>query len=133
MNLKPTSSFREAVRAYYKLHRNEGHRTQQALRMAKHSARYGAAVDQYVRRYTNLQSRHHALMPNYAGDEQRYNLPGGLYAIVRIDTDYDRSPPWENCDGHGVVSDWEHHAKPMGAGYCAKTVVVGVTTTGKKP
>ena len=114
MNLKPTSSFREAVRAYYKHHRNEGHRAQQALRMAKHSARYGASVDQYVRLHTNLQRRHHALMPNCAGDEQRYELPGGLYAIVKIEYDTDCGPPWENSDGHGVVSDWEHRGEADG-------------------
>lgn len=114
MNLKPTSSFREAVRAYYKLHRSEGHRASQALRMAKHSARYGASVDQYVKLYTNLQHRHNALMPDYAGEEVRYELPGGLHAIVKIEYDSDYTPAWENSEGHGVVSDWEHRGEANG-------------------
>lgn len=114
MNLKSTSSFREAVRAYYKLHRSEGCRAQQALRIAKHSARYGSSVDQYVRLYTDLQRRHHALMPDYAGEEQRYELNNGFYAIVKIEYDDDYGPPWENCDGHGVISDWERRSNTNG-------------------
>ena len=103
-----TTAFRKSVRDYYKLERAEGHRASQALISAKHDARYGMTEDFYCRAITPIQRRKHRLMPNYAGDQVRYELPGGLYAIVKIEYDTDYNPPWENSDGHGVVSDWEH-------------------------
>lgn len=53
-------------------------------------------------------------MPDYAGDEVRYKLPGGLYAIVKIEYDTDYGPPWKNSASHGVVSDWEHQTEADG-------------------
>lgn len=103
-----TTSFRKSVRDYYKLERAEGQRASQALISAKHDARYGMTEDFHCRVTTPIQRRKHKLMPDYVGDHVRYKLPGGLYAIVKIEYDTDYSPPWENSDGHGVVSDWEH-------------------------
>lgn len=103
-----TTAFRKSVRDYYKLERAQGQRASQALLAAKHDARYGMTEDFYCRVITSVQRRKHALMPDYAGEEVRYELPGGLYAIVKIEYDMDYSPPWENNDGHGVVSDWEN-------------------------
>ena len=102
------TTFRKSVRDYYKLERAEGQRASQALISAKHDARYGMTEDFYCRVTTPIQRRKHKLLPDYAGDEVRYELPGGLYAIVKIEHDSDYSPPWGNSDGHGVVSDWEH-------------------------
>ena len=103
-----TTAFRKSVRDYYKLERAEGQRASQALISAKHDARYGMTEDFHCRVTTPIQRRKHKLMPDYAGDHVRYKLPGGLYAIVKIEYDTDYSPPWENSDGHGVVSNWEH-------------------------
>lgn len=109
-----TTAFRKSVRDYYKLERAEGQRASQALLAAKHDARYGMTEDFYCRITTPIQRRKHKLMPDYAGEEVRYELPGGLHAIVKIEYDTDYNPPWENCDGHGVVSDWEHCGEANG-------------------
>lgn len=103
-----TTTFRKSVRDYYKLERAQGHRTSQALIAAKHDARYGMVEDFYCRVITPIQRRKHKLLPDYAGDQVRYELPGGLYAIVKLEYDTDYNWPWKNSDGHGVVSDWEH-------------------------
>ena len=108
------TAFRKSVRDYYKLERAEGQRASQALISAKHDARYGMTEDFHCRVTTPIQRRKHKLMPDYAGEEVRYKLPGGLYAIVKIEYDTDYSPPWENSDGHGVVSDWEHRGEANG-------------------
>ena len=108
------TAFRKSVRDYYKLERAGGHRASQALISAKHDARYGMTEDFHCRVTTPIQRRKHKLMPDYAGEEVRYKLPGGLYAIVKIEYDTDYSPPWENSDGHGVVSDWEHRGEANG-------------------
>ncbi len=109
-----TTAFRKSVRDYYKLERAEGQRASQALLAAKHDARYGMTEDFYCRVTTPIQRRKHRLLPDYAGEEVRYELPGGLYAIVKIEYDTDYSPPWKNSDGHGVVSDWEHRGEADG-------------------
>ena len=109
-----TTAFRKSVRDYYKLERAGGHRASQALICAKHDARYGMVEDFYCRVITPIQRRKHKLMPDYAGNEQRYELPCGLHAIVKIEYDTDYGPPWENCDGHGVVSNWEHCGEANG-------------------
>lgn len=109
-----TTAFRKSVRDYYKLERAEGQPAFQALISAKHDARYGMVQDFYCRVTTPIQRRKHALVPDDAGEEVRYKLPGGLYAIVKIEYDTDYSPPWEDSDGHGVVSDWEHHGEANG-------------------
>lgn len=103
-----TTAFRKSVRDYYKLERAEGQPAFQALISAKHDARYGMIQGFYCRVITPIQRRKHRLLPDYAGEEVRYKLPGGLYAIVKIEYDTDYGPPWENSYGHGVVSDWEH-------------------------
>ena len=109
-----TTAFRKSVRDYYKLERAEGQRASQALLAAKHDARYGMVEDFYCRVITPIQRRKHRLMPNYAGEEVCYELPGGLHAIVKIEYDTDCGPPWKNSDGHGVVSDWEYRGEADG-------------------
>ena len=99
-----TTAFRKSVRDYYKLERAEGQRASQALISAKHDARYGMTEDFYCRVTTPIQRRKHKLMPDYAGDEVRYELPGGLHAIVKIEYDTDSSPPWKNSDGSTTES-----------------------------
>ena len=109
-----TTAFRKSVCDYYKLERAQGHRASQALVVAKHDARYGMVEDFYCRISTPIQRRKHKLLPDYAGDQVRYELPGGLHAIVKIEYDTGYTPPWENSDGHGVVSDWEHRGEANG-------------------
>ena len=109
-----TTAFRKSVRDYYKLERAQGHRASQALAVAKHDARYGMVEDFYCRVSTPIPRRKHRLLPDYAGDQVRYELPGGLHAVVKIEHDTDYTPPWENSDGHGVVSDWEHRGEADG-------------------
>ena len=109
-----TTAFRKSVCDYYKLERAQGHRASQALVAAKHDARYGMVEDFYCLVSTPIQRRKHKLLPDYAGDQVRYELPGGLCAIVKIEYDTDYSWPWKNGDGHGVVSDWEHQTEASG-------------------
>jgi hypothetical protein len=45
---------------------------------------------------------------------ERIELPHGLYAIVEIDNDCDYGLPWEENDGHGIVSEWTHRDKLSG-------------------
>lgn len=102
------TTYRDSVRKYYTLYRRDGHRASTALLYARHAARYGHIEDFYCRVTTSLQRKKRKLLPDYAGGDVIYALPGGLYAIVKLRSDEDGSVPWENSDMHGVVSDWEN-------------------------
>lgn len=41
-------------------------------------------------------------------------LPGGITAHVKTERDDDTGAPWENCDGHGPVSEWTTRDKAAG-------------------
>lgn len=47
-------------------------------------------------------------------DDDRVELPGGLYAKVKTDWDQTMGPPWEEHDGHGPVSEWTSRDKRPG-------------------
>lgn len=56
-------------------------------------------------------------VPNYGdyhGAGEIIKLPDGYTAIVRMDYDADFGAPWENCDGHGIVSEWTSRDKKPG-------------------
>jgi hypothetical protein len=38
----------------------------------------------------------------------------GMSFKVTLTNDYDMGPPWDVCDGHGPVSDWERRHKAAG-------------------
>jgi hypothetical protein len=104
--MKTTTTFRDSVVKCYKRLRALGYHASTALHIAKHEARYGHNEDFCTRTETCIQRRKHELLPSYG--EERYDLSNGMYAVVEVERDnvYDE-PPWEDCDGHGVVSDWE--------------------------
>lgn len=51
---------------------------------------------------------------DYFGEGESIELPDGYTARVRMNYDTDESAPWENYDGHGVVSEWTDRAKRSG-------------------
>lgn len=108
------TTFHDSVRKYYKLYRRDGYKANTALPYARHAARYGYVEDFDCRITTSLQRKKHKLLPDYAGGDVIYALPGGLYAVVKLRPDEDGSAPWENSDAHGVVSDWEHRGEANG-------------------
>jgi hypothetical protein len=99
------TTFRESVIERYKVNRSRGYSPKTALGIAKHEARYGFIDGFRTRIETRIQQRKQQLFQSY-GDE-RYDLNNGMYAVVELSTDAYPDPPWENSDGHGVVSDWE--------------------------
>ena len=47
-------------------------------------------------------------------DGDRVTLPDGWYVEFKSEYDQDARPPWEECDGHGPVSDWVQRNKRSG-------------------
>jgi hypothetical protein len=47
------------------------------------------------------------------GDWERFTVDGRDFAR-RTEDDFDYGAPWEECDGHGPVSDWTTRAKAPG-------------------
>ena len=47
-------------------------------------------------------------------DGDRVTLPDGWYVEFKSEYDQDASPPWEECDVHGPVSDWVRRDKRSG-------------------
>lgn len=43
-----------------------------------------------------------------------YELENGLTLIVKTEHDPDASAPWEECDGHGPVTEWTRREKKPG-------------------
>lgn len=101
-----TTAFRDSVLKYYKQRRALGYSPKAALGVAKHDARYGFTQDLDTKIETQIQRRKHRLLPSYGSET--YDLPGGMYAVIEVERDDYQEPPWEESDGHGVVSDWEH-------------------------
>lgn len=49
------------------------------------------------------------LVPRYMaadGLPEGFNLPSGLLVSVALKYDADHGAPWDECDGHGPVSEW---------------------------
>ena len=86
-------NYRERVLYFYKLAREDGHRPQQALCIAKSDAKYkdSPKLDVFENRW------------GYDG-EKTATLPNGWSLKFEIQRDEDMRAPWEDCDGHGVVS-----------------------------
>lgn len=98
-----STTFRTKTQEHYRERRAEGYRAPQALAIAKSDARYGRERH----RASRLASRHRRDFPTWSGDSERLDLPNGWYITSRIELDEFMGPPWEEHDGHGVVSDWE--------------------------
>lgn len=49
----------------------------------------------------------------YSGD--RIELPGGLYLTIETKHDETMGAPWEEHDGHGIISEQKHHSFGMGS------------------
>lgn len=52
-------------------------------------------------------------MPDYVGTSETVEHDGFRLA-VRLEYDCDHGTPWEECDGHGPVSEWTTRAKLSG-------------------
>lgn len=90
--------YRDRVLHFYKLNRKDGRRASQALSIAKYEAKYKQS-----KKLDILPYRYEA----YKGEEITI-LPNDWKIKVEFQHDSDSGPPWEECDGHGVVCDWEH-------------------------
>lgn len=51
---------------------------------------------------------------DYFGKGETVQLPDGYSAHIRMDYDTDNGAPWENSDGHGLVSEWTTRDKLPG-------------------
>ena len=91
--------FKDEWLKHYKKRRAEGRSPQQARAIAKHDARYGAGSRKVA----------HVLESSYVAYEgtQEVKYPNGwtLKVEIKYDDD-DHGPPWEDCDGHGVITGW---------------------------
>lgn len=87
-------NYREHALAYYRQYRAEGHRPDQALRIAQFSAKY----DKHSKKRDVLPSRYDA-----CEGEQRNELPNGWYYVVKFQYDDTHETPWDWDDCHGVV------------------------------
>lgn len=50
----------------------------------------------------------------YYTDGETFEREGLKFRVNIPYDDSGRAPPWEECDGHGPVSDWTHNAKGPG-------------------
>ncbi len=50
----------------------------------------------------------------YAGSSETLHLQGGYSATIELQHDSGHGAPWEECDGHGIVSDFETRKKRPG-------------------
>ncbi len=98
------TTYRNDTLKHYRERRAEGHRPEQALRIAQSDAKYG----RLGHRLTRIQMRKQRDFPTWAGEEAHLELPTGWVIKSRIERDTDYGPPWEESDGHGIVSNWEH-------------------------
>lgn len=89
-----SNTFKKRVLKAYKVERAKNLSAKQALRHAKYEAKYGFG------------SPKRRIMP-YRGETEVIELPNGWTAEIEIQYDEDSGPPWENSDGHGVVTDWQ--------------------------
>ncbi len=93
-------NYKETVRAAYKQLRKDGVRPKNALLQAKFAAQYDPQT-KYGRKFNIMPSRYEA----YDGEEIT-ELPNGWKIKVEFQHDSDSGPPWRDCDGMGVVTDW---------------------------
>ena len=90
--------FKDEWLKHYKKRRAEGRSPQQARAIAKHDARYGAGSRKVAHVLANTY--------NAYADKVEVKYPNGWTLTVEIQYDDDHSPPWEDCDEHGVVTGW---------------------------
>lgn len=87
-------NYREQVLARYKFRRAEGHWPDQALRIARHDAKYG-----------EHSPKRHVLPSQYEAyeEEQNNKLPNGWYwkILFKYDSNHERPEDWD--DGQGVT------------------------------
>ena len=91
-------NYRERVKHFYAKARQDGHRASQAIRIARSDAMYGHPSPKLVV-FDNLWG--------YDGVNE-VALPFGFKLKFEIQYDDYHEPPWEDCDGMGVVTDWIH-------------------------
>ncbi len=54
-------------------------------------------------------------LPRYIDESgETIELAGGYSALIKVIHDEDHGAPWEECDGHGEVSEWTTRAKRPG-------------------
>ena len=93
------TNYRERVRFFYAKARQDGHRASQALCIARSDAKYGegsSKLDVFDNQW------------GYDGTNE-VTLPFGFKLKFEIQRDDDCGPPWEDCDGMGVIEESHGH------------------------
>lgn len=94
-------TYKQRVLRFYKKERRDNLPAAQSLLLAKYEAKYGE------------RSYKRDILPDqreaYEG-ESEHILPNGWKLVFKFQYDNDREPPWEDCCGTGVVTDWIHGA-----------------------
>lgn len=94
-------TYKQRVLRFYKKERRDNLPAAQSLLLAKYEAKYGERS--YKRDILPCQWK------AYEGDSE-HTLPNGWKLVFKLQYDNDSDPPWEDCHGMGVVTDWIHGA-----------------------
>lgn len=93
-------TYKQRVLRFYRSERTDNNPALQAMRSARFEAKYGeGSFKQNITPLTHGEA--------YEGEEE-HELPRGWKIKFKIQYDSDHEPPWEDCDGMGVVTDWIH-------------------------
>lgn len=93
------STYKKRITAFYRIERAKNLPASQALRCAKYEAKYGERSHK-----RDILPSHYSA---YEGEEVT-TLPNGWKIKVAFKCDQDSGPPWD-CDGYGVVTDWQRY------------------------
>lgn len=93
-------NFKLRVRHFYREERAANRPAKQAWATAKYMAKFGEG------------SHKQSILPLTCGTayegEEEHILANGWKIKFKIQYDTDHEPPWEDCDGMGVVTNWIH-------------------------
>lgn len=98
--LSRIKNFKDRVLFQYKLERAKNRTAKDALCTARYEARFGQGSHCQVALPLTCGTA-------YEGEEERV-LPNGWKIKFKTQYDTDHEPPWEDCDGMGVVTDCIH-------------------------
>lgn len=93
---------------HYMRHRADNLPAAQALRRAKFEFRYGMDEGQQTRQALKKRDILPSRYGLYEGEEVTA-LPNGWSLVVKVENDQDSGPPWEDCDGMGVIKESRWH------------------------
>ena len=97
-------NFKLRAEHFYREERANGNTALNAMRTARYKAKFGDG------------SHKQSILPLTWGtaydDEEIHTLPNGWKIKFEIQYDNDHEPPWEDCDGMGVIEETRGYSKP---------------------